>query len=63
MSFFLGLCVHVHIYAYLERKFKNKEVLEKEKGVRGNKGIKGLRDTLREIDEKSSKNDSSDKKK
>ena len=38
------------------RKTKEIENLEKEleneKGVRGNKGVKGLRDTLRDIDEK-----------
>ncbi|MBY9016549.1 MAG: hypothetical protein KGD68_12715 [Candidatus Lokiarchaeota archaeon] len=37
--------------------------LEKEKGVRGNKeikGIKGLRDTLKEIDERNLKNQNID---
>ena len=46
------------------RKTKEIENLEKEleneKGVRGNKGIRGVRDTLREIDEKISKNESTD---
>ncbi len=34
--------------------------LEKEKGVRTSKGVKGVRDTLREIDEKNSKNENRD---
>jgi len=42
------------------RKSKEIEDLEKEIGVRGDKGIKGLRDTLREIDERNSKNKSID---
>ena len=47
---------------YMLRKTKEIENLEKEleneKGVRGNKGIRGVRDTLREIDEKISENKS-----
>jgi hypothetical protein len=42
------------------RKSKEIEELEKELGVRGDKGIKGLRDTFREIDERTSKNKSID---
>ena len=42
------------------RKSKEIEELETELGVRGDKGIKGLRDTLREIDERNSKNKSID---
>ncbi len=42
------------------RKSKEIEELETELGVRGDKGIKGLRDTLREIDERTSKNKSID---
>ena len=42
------------------RKSKEIEDLEKEIGLRGDKGIKGLRDTLREIDERTSKNKSID---
>ena len=34
--------------------------LEKENRARGNKGVKGLRDTLREIDESISGDDRSD---
>ncbi len=52
MSLFVSILVYLHLYGYLERKLKKKEILEKEKGVRGRKGVKGLRDTLREIDEK-----------
>ena len=60
MSFLLQLYAYLFGYEYAKRKFKKKEILEKEKGVRGNKGVKGLRDTLREIDEKISKNKSID---
>jgi hypothetical protein len=42
------------------RKTKEIEELEKEKGVKGSKRVKGVRDTLREIDEKISKTESSD---
>jgi hypothetical protein len=47
-------------YRDMLRKTKEREGLEKEKGVRGNKGNKGIRDTLREIDERISKNKSID---
>ena len=60
MTFLLQLYAYLFGYEYAKRKFKKKEILEKEKGVRGNKGVKGLRDTLREIDEKTSKNKSTD---
>jgi len=60
MSFLLQLYAYLFGYEYAKRKFKKKEILEKEKGVRGNKGVKGIRDTLREIDEKISKNKSTD---
>ena len=52
MSFILRLYAYVYIYDYFKRKKKKKERLEKEKGVRGNKGIKGVRDTFREINER-----------
>ena len=52
MSFFVRLLVYMHIYEYVVRKTKKKEGLEKEKRIRGNKGIKGVRNTLREIDER-----------
>ena len=55
MSFFVRLLVYMHIYEYAVRKTKKKEDLEKEKRVRGDKGIKGVRDTFREIDEMTSK--------
>ena len=55
MSFFVRLLVYMHVYEYAVRKTKKKEALEKEKKVRGKKGIKGLRDTFREIDERYSK--------
>jgi hypothetical protein len=42
------------------RKSTEIEELETELGVRDDKGIKGLRDTLREIDEKISENKSTD---
>ena len=45
---------------YMLRKSKEIEELEKKLGVRGDKGIKGIRDTLREIDEKISENKSTD---
>jgi hypothetical protein len=48
------------VYAYLEKKIKKKVGPEKEKRIRRNKGVKGIRDTLREIDEKISKNKSTD---
>ena len=54
MSLFMWLYVYAHLHVTLERKFKKKEILEKENG-KGVKGIKGLRDTLREIDEKNIK--------
>ena len=60
MSFLVRLLVYMHIYEYAQRKTKKKADLEEEKRVRGNKGIKGLRDTLREIDERTSKNKSID---
>ena len=60
MTFLLQLYAYLFGYEYAKRKFKKKEIIEKEKGVRGNKGVKGLRDTLREIDEKISKNKSTD---
>ena len=60
MSFILRLYAYVYIYDYIERNTFKKERLEKEKGVRGNKGIKGVRDTFREIDERISKNKSID---
>ena len=60
MSFFVRLYLYLHIYEYAVRKTKKKEDLEKEKRVRGKKGIKGLRDTFREIDERYSKNKSID---
>ncbi len=44
----------------MRRKSKEIEELETELGVRDDKGIKGLRDTLREIDEKISKNKNTD---
>lgn len=55
MPFFVRLLVYMHIYEYAVRKTKKKEDLEKEKRVRRDKGIKGLRDTFREIDERNSK--------
>ena len=60
MSFILRLYAYVYIYDYIKRNTFKKERLEKEKGVRGNKGIKGVRDTFREIDERISKNKSID---
>lgn len=60
MSFILRGFVFVYIYEYIHRKAIKKERLEKEKGVRGNKGIKGVRDTFREIDEIISKHKSCD---
>ena len=60
MTFLLQLYAYLFGYEYAKRKFKKKEILEKEKGVRGNKGVNGLRDTLREIDEKISKNKNTD---
>ena len=49
---------------YMLRKTKEIEnlekELEKENGDRGNKGVKGFRDTLREIDESISGDDCSD---
>ena len=56
MSFIWRLYACVYIYRYMQRKTKKIEDLEKEKGLRGNKGIKGVRDTFREIDERISKN-------
>ena len=60
MSFIIRGFVFVYIYEYIHRKAIKKERLEKEKGVRGNKGIKGVRDTFREIDEIISKYKSCD---
>ena len=60
MSFILRGFVFVYMYEYIHRKATKKERLEKEKGVRGNKGIKGVRDTFREIDEIISKYKSCD---
>ena len=60
MSLFVRLYLYVHVYSYLEKKFKKKFGPEKEKRLKRNKGVKGLRDTLREIDEKISKNKSND---
>ena len=60
MSFILRGFAFVYIYEYIHRKAIKKERLEKEKGVRGNKGIKGVRDTFREIDEIISKYKSCD---
>jgi len=61
MSFISRLFVYVYIYRYIHfRKTKKIDDLEKEKGVRGNKGIKGVRDTFREIDGRISKNISVD---
>ena len=60
MTFLLQLYAYLFGYEYAKRKFKKKEILEKEKGVRGSKGVRGVRDTLREIDEKISKNKSID---
>ena len=57
MSFLLQLYAYLFGYEYAKRKFKKKEILEKEKG-KGARGVKGLRDTLREIDEKISENKS-----
>jgi len=51
----MWLYVYAHLHVTLERKFKKKEILEK-----GVKGVRGVRDTLREIDEKISKNKSND---
>ncbi len=48
MSFFVRLLVYMHIYEYAVRKTKKKE-----KGVRR---VKGIRETLREIDAMTSKN-------
>ena len=59
MTFLLQLYAYLFGYEYAKRKFKKKEVFEKEKG-KGARGVKGLRDTLREIDEKISKNKSID---
>ena len=42
-----------YTYVTLESRTKYRADLEKEKGVRG---VKGIRDTLREIDEKISEN-------
>jgi len=63
MSFFWLLYGYLYGATYRDmlRKIKEREDLEKEKGVRGykrnkgKKGIKGLRDTFREIDERNSK--------
>jgi len=63
MPFWMQLYTYLYGYEYAKRKINKKRDLEKEIGVRGNKGIKGLRDTLREIDERNSKNESIDKKK
>ncbi|MHA1241613.1 MAG: hypothetical protein ACTSQU_12620 [Promethearchaeota archaeon] len=49
MSLFVWFYVYAHLHVSWERKIKKKEILEKEKGVR---------DTLREIDEKFSENKS-----
>jgi len=59
MSIFVWLYVYAHLHVTWERKLKKKEILEKEK-EKGVRGVKGLRDTLREIDEKFSKNKSTD---
>ena len=56
MPFFVRLLVYMYIYEYAVRKTKKKEDLEKEKRVKVDKGIKGLRDTFREIDERTLKN-------
>ena len=50
MTFLLQLYAYLFGYEYVKRKFRKKEI--KGKGVRG---VKGLRDTLREIDEKNIK--------
>ncbi len=55
MTFLLQLYAYLFGYEYAKRKFKNKE--NEEKGV---KRVKGLRDTLREIDDKISKNKNTD---
>ena len=60
MSFIVRLYAYMYIYDYSKRNTFKKERLEKEKGLRGHKGIKGVRDTFREIDEKISKNKSID---
>ena len=62
----MGLLLHIYSYLfgyeYAKRKFNKKIDLEKEKGKgnRGLKGVKGFRDTLKEIDEKNSKTESRD---
>ena len=59
MSFIWRLYVYGYIYRYIHfRKIKEEEDLEK--GIRGTKGIKGVRDTFRDIDERISKNISID---
>jgi len=60
----MGLLLHIYSYLfgyeYAKRKFNKKIDLEKGKGNRGPKGVKGFRDTLKEIDEKISKTESRD---
>ena len=60
----MGLLLHIYSYLfgyeYAKRKFNKKIDLEKEKGNRGLNGVKGFRDTLKEIDEKISKTESRD---
>ncbi len=57
MSFLSRLFVYGYVYRYIHfRKTKKIKDLEKEKGFRG---IKGVRDTFREIDERYSKNNPS----
>ena len=56
MPLLLQLYAYLFGYEYAKRKFNKKSDLEKENGAKGNKGVKGLRDTLREIEEKISKN-------
>jgi len=60
MGFILQLYVYLYEYKYEKRKFNKKIDLENEKGARGHKRVKGIRDTLREIDESISKNRSID---
>jgi len=60
MGFLFQLYIYLYGYEYAKRKFIKKSDLEKENGAKGNKGVKGLRDSLREIDEKISKNKSID---
>ncbi|MHA1235091.1 MAG: hypothetical protein ACTSO6_11930 [Promethearchaeota archaeon] len=57
MTFLLQLYAYLFGYEYAKRKFKNKEIVEKEKGVRG---VKGIRDTFREVDDKILKNKNTD---